>query len=225
MLDDGPPEGTVVYTPEQRAGRGQRKNAWHSAPGLNLTFSVLYHPQFLAPDHSFALNRVASLAVRAVVAQVLPGHKVEVKWPNDVLVNDKKIAGILIETTLERSQLRTAIIGIGLNVNQTDFPDNLVRPATSLALERNQETEIRPLMEQIWRELEGRYLALRSGRTEKLDREYLEFLYGYQEWLPMEVKGESKMGMVMGVDPQGRLALQFRPQLQYFDLQEIKFVP
>ena len=105
---------TIVSTDEQTGGRGQKGNTWESKPGQNLTISILLRPDMNAAPkaRNFDLNIVASLAVRDVLAEHLTRSKVEVKWPNDILVNHKKVAGILIENEFEGSELTLSLIHI-----------------------------------------------------------------------------------------------------------------
>src|SRR5690606_4392063 len=104
----------------QLKGRGQRGAVWLSEHGQNLTMSVVFKPTFLTPQDQFYLNVVVSLAVRAVLASYC--SEAFVKWLNDVLVHNKKVAGILIENQIKGNVLANSVAGIGLNVNQQSFP-------------------------------------------------------------------------------------------------------
>lgn len=132
---DGAPEGATFLAREQTRGRGRRDNGWWSAPGDNLTCSLLLRPELEAARVA-ALPLVVGLAVREVVARRLEGRwaapPVLVKWPNDVWVGSRKIAGILVESRLRGDIVSAAIVGIGLNVRTLDFPEELAGRATSL---------------------------------------------------------------------------------------------
>ena len=122
---------SVLSALEQTAGRGQRGNRWTSRPGENLTFSiVLKSPVLMADDH-FALNEIAALSVTDFLS--IYGIKAEIKWPNDIYVDGRKICGILIENSFRGKSISTSIIGIGLNINQRNFDVNLPNP-TSMVL-------------------------------------------------------------------------------------------
>lgn len=128
--------GTVVRALEQTHGRGQRGNCWEAEPGANLTFSVLTAPEPIPPSHHFLLSQTIALAIIDCLALhgIDGDHRLEVKWPNDIMVEDRKIAGILIENSLDTAGcIRRSIVGIGLNVNQTAFTPAAPN-ATSLAL-------------------------------------------------------------------------------------------
>lgn len=120
------PSGTVVYTPRQSAGRGQRGNYWESEPEKNLTFSLLLKNPAIAPVKQFYISEAISLAIIDVLSAY--SESFSIKWPNDIYYNDYKICGTLIETTLEGNKIENAIIGTGINVNQTNFLSNAPNP-------------------------------------------------------------------------------------------------
>ncbi len=125
------PGGTVLAAREQTAGRGQRGNTWYTQPGMNLTFSiVLKDIPLLAPD-AIRLNYLTSVAVASYLES--KGVKAQIKWPNDIYVAGRKICGMLLENTLgPGGQLMASVIGIGININQSEFPQ--LANATSLTL-------------------------------------------------------------------------------------------
>ncbi len=141
------PEGTVIMAESQFAGRGQQQNRWHTEPGKNLTFSILLNPVFLAATNQFDLTRVVSLGVFDALKPLL-GENLKIKWPNDIYYDDKKLGGILIESVLQGSQLKQAIIGIGLNVNQQVFPEWVPNP-TSVKQILQQDYDLTLLLSQI----------------------------------------------------------------------------
>lgn len=131
------PHGTLLTTRCQTAGRGQRGNSWEADPGLNVTMSLLIRPTGVPAADQFCLSEAVALAVAHTVAQELPQHlrdSVRVKWPNDIYVGDRKIAGILIELTLSGSGIIYAVAGIGLNVNQPQFRSGAPNPVSLLQL-------------------------------------------------------------------------------------------
>jgi BirA family biotin operon repressor/biotin-[acetyl-CoA-carboxylase] ligase len=224
LLEDEPPEGTVIWARHQRAGRGQAGTRWLDAPGQNLTFSLIYYPVFLEAAEAFRLSKVAALGLREAVQQVLPAVPVQIKWPNDILVDKQKVAGILIENQLEGKQLRSSVIGMGLNVNQLHFPEELKARATSLKLHLGQDTEVEPLLWKILERLEKYYLQLRARDLRSIDQQYNTHLYGYQEEVSLEVDGEIGSWQILGLDPQGRLGATQGKQIRYFSMKEVRFV-
>jgi BirA family transcriptional regulator, biotin operon repressor / biotin---[acetyl-CoA-carboxylase] ligase len=218
MLQRQPlPEGTVVVSDFQTAGRGQRGNSWESGKGMNLTFSVLLTPSLVEVTHQFDLTRVVSLAVADVVGRYLP---VRIKWPNDIMVNDRKICGILIENQVQGNRLSKSIVGIGLNINQRHFSSTL---ASSLAVESNQTFESAAVLEHLLEALEHRYLQLRQHQ-ELLRQQYLEQLYWKGERHQFLVQEQPTEGTIQGVDLEGRLQLQTTHGTSFFRLKEIRYL-
>jgi BirA family biotin operon repressor/biotin-[acetyl-CoA-carboxylase] ligase len=161
LAAEGAPEGTVVLTEHQRAGRGRRGRAWHDRPGDNLLFSIVLRPTLLAAQ----VPRLALLAAVAV-AEGIEGHtslRPGIKWPNDVLLSDRKCVGILAEATTEGAAVGHVILGIGVNVNQRQFSDDLTPHVTSLALELGSVVDRRALLGEILRALE-RWYAVHAVR-------------------------------------------------------------
>lgn len=155
----GAREGTVIVAEEQTAGRGRLKRAWLSPRG-SIALSVILHP---TPAQLPSLIMVASLAVVHCIEKV-SGLKAQIKWPNDVLVNNKKVCGILIESDVRGSAVDYAVIGIGLNVkvNTADFTE-IAASATSLSQELGKELSRREIIRCLLEELEALYLALPEG--------------------------------------------------------------
>lgn len=218
------PEGTVIFAHNQVQGKGQAGNRWFSMPYKNLTFSTILCPSFLALENVFYLSKMVAIALREAVADLLPRENVEIKWANDLFINGKKAGGILIENQLEQNRLKYAVIGIGLNVNQTHFGEEIVGIATSLRHYSIADWEILEVCEKILQKMEAFYLMLRQGKMEDLDRKYLNHLLGYGEerWLMV---GEEKRKMyIAGVEKSGRLAAAENGKMFYFDIKEVRWV-
>ena len=131
LAAEGAPHGTVVSCTAQTSGRGQRGNTWESAPGENVTMSVLIRPDGVAPREQFAISEAVALAVAETLDAYLPsGMRAEVKWPNDIYVGDRKICGILIENRISSTEICHSIAGIGLNINQKRFFSDAPNPVS-----------------------------------------------------------------------------------------------
>lgn len=224
LLADKAPEGTVVWAHHQSAGRGQKGNSWQVAPGQNLTFSLIYYPRFLENKEIFSLSKMVSIALYDFLVEKLPDADIKIKWPNDLLVNKQKVAGILIENQFEGNRLKGTAIGIGLNVNQLVFPEEIQGRTTSMTLTSGHTFDLRTLLWDVLVKLEGGYLRLRGGQKRLLDRQYYDRLYGYQEMIPIEIDGIVGDWMIMGVESSGRLAATQGQKIRYFDFKEIRFV-
>lgn len=220
-----PIDGTVIYTDHQYAGRGQIGSKWESATGKNIIVSVILYPKFLALQSQFKLNQVAALAIYDLLsAYVFPLDQLSVKWPNDIYIKDKKIGGILIENKLKGTLLANTIIGVGLNINQEVFPTNLPNP-TSLLLETGQSQDIYELIGRFCECLEHRYLQLKAEEYQQLDQDYLQVLYGYEEWRNYEIASTQQIirGKITGISPEGKLQIQTGQKKLEFYFKEVSF--
>ena len=195
---------TCYWALEQTAGIGQRGNNWEAEPGKNLTFSIVLHPTFLPADRQFKLTEALSLALVDFLSpftlQLLPS----IKWPNDIYVGIHKICGTLVSTRLQGSQIASAVCGIGLNVNQVDFPDWVPNP-TSLALLTGEKYELKPLLQKLLVCIEKRYNDLKSGLNP--EPEYLMHLLNLGQHARYTYNEEEITATITGVDPHGRLLL------------------
>ncbi len=151
----GAPEGTVVVAIEQRAGRGRQDRTWHAEPGKNLTFSIILRPR-IDPASLGIVSLFASVAVANTVS-ALSGKRAGCKWPNDVLLGGKKISGILCESVISGRVAEQVIVGIGLNVNQRDFPGGLAARSTSLLLETGSAFDLPAALAALLGDLEALY--------------------------------------------------------------------
>lgn len=206
VRDKMPIEGTVIVAKEQTSGRGQRSNSWVTEPQKNLTCSYILKPAFLAAKDQFMLSAVVAMAVYKTVSSFVPQAEVKVKWPNDILVGKKKIAGILIENSLRGRNLATSIVGIGLNVNQTDFPKEL--NATSLKTLSGTKATIEEVLNELNAHLEKRYLQLRQGDLKGILSELNHNLFGFNEQRLLTINGKNERVTILGARPSGELQLQ-----------------
>ena len=215
------PDGTVVWAQWQRKGRGQMGRNWTSEKGKNLTFSILYKFNNYPLGEQFLLNMVTSLAVIAVLER----HDVpdlRIKWPNDILSGKRKICGILVETVVKGTQLKAAIIGIGLNVNQEHFEEGL--RATSVKIATGTTIDLESLLQEIETELEAtkkKYLSVSRGEVWD---SYKALLYSKGELMKFQTPaGDFFTAVIEGVDAAGRLLLRHTPEeVKAYSLNEIK---
>lgn len=214
-------EGTVIIADFQEKGKGQRGNSWESEEGKNLTFTIILKPSFLKAGQQFFLNKIASLAVYDFLRST-GTDGISIKWPNDILINGKKIAGILIENTLHANNIIHSIIGIGMNVNQAEFKS--AANAASLKAISGKNFPLDKCLESLCSCMEARYLKLKSG-IGSADSDYLHSLYGLNEWKSYLVKGEKILCSISGVTPEGFLILQQENGKEIFcDFKEVAFL-
>jgi BirA family biotin operon repressor/biotin-[acetyl-CoA-carboxylase] ligase len=202
------PDGFVVTADDQTAGRGQAGRAWHSAPGLNFTGSILLRDRPLPAQRPFQLNKAAALAVRDAVADLLGTCSgLQVKWPNDVVTCGRKLAGILPQLVWQGSRLEAVVLGIGLNVNEQAFPPELAGRATSLNLLAGRPFDLHRVRATLCRCLDARLHQVASAPAQ-LDADYLAGLYRYQEWAQYRHGQQTLTASIVGVDLAGGLVLE-----------------
>jgi len=218
-----PSEGTVISTLNQYQGRGQIGSTWESEAEKNINFSLILYPTFLPVKDQFQLNQAMSLGVRDFVAEYLL-NPVKVKWSNDIYVREKKVAGILIQNSLMGSQIRASVIGIGINVNQTEFVSNPHNP-TSFKLETGTDFDLEKLGAALCHCLEQRYLKLKFGQADAIQSDYLNHLYRYRETaLFQRPNGIVFIGEIIGISETGKLGIRSDNEIEYFATKEIRFL-
>ena len=155
LAEEGAAEGTVAWADYQSAGKGRRGRSWESPAGSNLYFSILLRPE-VTPEKAPMLTLVMAYSAAKAVEEVT-GLQAQIKWPNDLVLNKKKICGILTEMHLSGCQIDHVIVGVGINVNVTEFPEELLDKATSLYLEKHEKIERKLLLQSILKEFAEQY--------------------------------------------------------------------
>jgi BirA family biotin operon repressor/biotin-[acetyl-CoA-carboxylase] ligase len=170
LAETGAPEGTVVIADVQTAGRGRHGRTWNSPAGAGLYMSLILRPAgTLAESHSpAALLTLASGVAVAEAVRARTGLPAEIKWPNDVLVGKRKLAGILAEAAAQAGVLHYVILGIGLNILQTAFPPDLAGRATSIEAETSRSCDRDELLDELLDRLARRYADLQAGRFDAI---------------------------------------------------------
>lgn len=168
------PSGTVIYTHNQSAGRGQRGNSWEAEPGKNLTFSMLVKNPAVVPAAQFCISEAVSLGIVDFLSQYADGFSI--KWPNDIYHGDRKICGILIEHSLCGNSIRHTIVGAGININQDEFRSDAPNPV-SLKQITGKELDLEVAMRDVCTRIENEISALAGGDISVLHSRYLAALY------------------------------------------------
>ena len=215
---------SVVAAVTQTAGRGQRGNRWVSAPGDNLTFSLLLKPQGLPVREVMALTCMATLAVRDTLRG--EGVAAVIKWPNDIYVGKRKICGMLVENGLDGTAIDWSVIGIGINLNQTVFPVEVLNP-TSLKRLTGRSYELEPFLEKVCREIDALLPELetpegRNGLLSAYERDL------FQKDAPAPYRdlatGEEFTGVILGITPEGLLRVEAEGRERTFGFKEISYI-
>ena len=227
LLDEGADIiDNVVVADFQSLGKGQGSNVWESESGKNLLFSIALDMSYLKAENQFLLTQMVSVAMIDVLKKYLSEESLFIKWPNDIYFNDKKIAGILIKNEIKGMMLGTSIIGIGLNVNQESFDENLPNPI-SMKMITGENYDLESLLNDICNELRVMsYEQYRNAHSSQLTaHSYIKYLYRYRQWSFYEHEGSVKEMMIIGYDQFGRLILKEKNDREVVcDLKEIIFV-
>lgn len=218
------PEGTVIMAEQQSAGRGQRECVWETEPGKNLTFSVFLTPNFITPNEAFKLNIMVSLALNGALSKYV-SEGLSIKWPNDIYYKTQKLGGILIENSIMGNNLKHTIIGIGLNVNQREFGNDLKGRAISLTQILQQDLDLTVLLGEICSALEAAYLNLRAGKNSAQNEIYTSKLYQLGSVAKYSHNGETFEGVIKGVTEHGLLEIGLlNGKTQAFGFKEVSFL-
>ncbi len=216
-------EGSVVVTAYQENGKGLDDNQWESEIGKNLCLSFCLCPGFIKPQEQFLLNKVVSLAIADLVKELIPRKQVKIKWPNDVYVEDKKIAGILINNSIQGDEMMYSIIGVGLNVNQTKFLSDAPNPV-SLKMLSKKESDLDWTLNRLCDCINFRFRGLMRDRN-KINEEYLKKLYRFGLFEKYKIDQKTISAKITGIDEYGKLCLESNEAKKYCcDLKEIAFI-
>ena len=217
--------GVVVYAGEQTAGKGMGTNIWESEPYDNLTFSMGVDMAFLKAPDQFLLSQAVPLGLLDVLDAWLPSDELTVKWPNDLYFGNRKLSGILINSTIHGMDMGVSVIGIGLNVNQLRFKKWPTHPI-SMRMILNKEVPLEPLLKQLVNAVDQRIEVLHSPEgIEKIKSDYLRRLYRYHQWGNFEAKEGMVKRYITGIDQFGRLETIDESGAKFvYDIKEIRFV-
>tara|TARA_B100001175_G_scaffold91670_1_gene77444 strand:+ start:49 stop:774 length:726 start_codon:yes stop_codon:yes gene_type:complete len=215
-------ELVCIYTFNQISGKGQRGREWKSEPYKNLCISFYQRfSQKFSDDILFKLNMIVSLKI----INILKKHnipKLSIKWPNDILSENKKISGILIETSLKKDQLNYIIIGIGLNVNQTEFYD--LFNASSLKNIINQDFDLNKLIKHFIKEFSNLNIKSDLVSLEDLKREYFKNLYGTNSFLKYYYKGSEITGKIVDVKSSELIKMMVNNSVNIYSAKDLKLI-
>ena len=215
-------EGTVIFANFQTKGEGQRGAYWESKYKKNILTSMVIAPNVTIEDH-FNINMSVSLGLYDFFFKHFK-KEAKIKWPNDILIGNKKIAGILIKNITQGKSITNVIVGIGINVNQTQFPDFPTK-ATSFSLELEKDFQLTLLQEELIQAVENRYLQFKEGEIEKIKSEYLKNLFAINKWREYKIQDVIKKAKIIEIDDYGHLILEFQDaSIKTLSLKEIKYL-
>ena len=221
LLTKRPPEGTVFITDSQIDGRGQHSNKWESEPYKNLTFSILLYPKFLEIIKQFEISKAISLGVTDYLKELT--DQVSIKWPNDIYIGNRKVAGILIENSVCGNKISSCIVGIGLNINQLVFTGDAPNPVSMIQI-TGQVYDLDEALSNLCLKIDARYQQLLNGKFSQIDEDYIEGLFRRDIWLPYADETGDFEGRILGVDQIGQLKIETRSGIvRKYQFKEVAF--
>lgn len=201
------PEGSVVVTDFQTAGRGQVGNTWESEAGMNLMFSLVIYPDFLPANRQFLISQIAALSVKDTLSQYT--DQVMVKWPNDIYWQDRKICGMLIENDLSGHSLYCSVIGIGINLNQQIFRSDAPNPV-SLTQITGMKYDREEVLNRFMQLFFGYYVWLLQEKEEEIRAAYMAALYRNDGFYLYTDTAGAFEARIHSIELTGHLVLQLR---------------
>jgi BirA family biotin operon repressor/biotin-[acetyl-CoA-carboxylase] ligase len=215
-------EGTVIRAGFQTAGKGQQGNRWESERDKNLLFSIILFPSSVEPDEQFLISMTISLGICDYLKQFL--SNVTIKWPNDIYVNNNKLAGILIENSLIGHYIESSVAGIGININQETFSQEIPNPV-SVKIITGKEHDTDLFLRELLSRLDKRYKQLLYGDRDQIRNEYFSNLYRAGEWHYYKSEGKLFKGKIASVSTSGILTMeQEEKQFGEFSFKELDYI-
>jgi BirA family transcriptional regulator, biotin operon repressor / biotin---[acetyl-CoA-carboxylase] ligase len=196
--------GTVIFAEEQLKGKGQREKSWVSEPEKNLTFSIILYPDNTCIQNPFIINKVIAVSLIEICLQYLPKETIEIKWPNDIMVNKKKISGILIENNFIGQHINFCVVGIGININQ----ENTMEHATSLYQLLNKAQNRADIFKDILEKIDLNYRFLLSHGYTFFENKFNQSLLGYRMSNLFKIKESIIEAQLIECDTNGSIIIQ-----------------
>jgi len=216
--------GTVIQANHQLKGRGRQNNVWESNPGENLLFSIIITPQSIHPSKQFVINELVSITLRDYLQKTIPDKTVKIKWPNDIFIENKKIAGILIEHSIMGATIDCSIIGIGININQIHFPSLFPSP-TSLKIETGLHHDIQQLCMDYSNLFLNEFELFSPEKELSLTETYSQHLYRLHEKHDFLIDGKKTEAIITGIDEYGCLLMKMEEgNVRAYELNSIAYV-
>ena len=207
LSEKGMPHGTLTVADRQSAGRGRCGRGWDSPQGCNIYMSLLLRPDF-APDKASMLTLVMAYSVQKAI-QSCTGLESQIKWPNDIVLNGKKIVGILTEMDAEMNRISNVIIGVGINVNVEAFPEEIADRATSLQIEAGAEIQRNLLVAEVMKQFERDYESFLETKDLSWMREaYNDRLVNRGKEVMVHGEKEPYRALALGINDAGELCVR-----------------
>ena len=214
LAEQGLPEGTVVIALSQTKGRGRKGRAWISPPDQNLYLSIILRPQ--EPANRFGLWTLAAAIAVAHAIHQFTSLPARLKWPNDVMINKRKVAGLLLESAIHGERFKYVVMGIGVNVNlrREDLPEGVRNSATSMAEELGRETDRVGFLQSLLKNLEDQYNVFQTGPRKKILETYCSLSETIGETVTIKGTDREWTGKAIGITTGGELILRDQDQAE-----------
>jgi len=218
-----PSEGTAISAAFQTQGRGQIGRFWESSLGKNILTSIIFKPSFLPINRQFEFTIFISVAIWRFISSKLKNPEIcSIKWPNDIYIGNKKIAGILIQNALQGNKIKYTIAGVGININQIDFSGDIPNP-TSLKIECQKEFDVEKLLEELFLVLDDEYdRFMQNSRIH--ESIYLRNLYRINQKSKFRIEDKIVEGIIRGVNDEGNLMIEHENGLAKYVFRQIQYV-
>jgi len=224
MVRDGiAKHGEAWFSYEQTHGKGRRGKMWKAEKGKNIISTIVVSTRFLTVYQQFYLSVAVSLACLEFYKKYA-GDESKIKWPNDIFWNDRKAGGILIENVVKGNDWQWAIIGIGININQTEFSVDGVFVPVSLKQITGREYDIIALANELYEMVMKKYDALKNNQFDKMLIEYNQILFGLEKKVKLKKDNIIFETTVKGVTPHGKL-ITYSSMEKQFDFDEVEWQP
>ena len=217
------PEGTVIQTNYQSTGRGQAGNSWESEDGKNLLISIVLYPTMINPSDQFIISMTVSLGICDFLSRYT--SLCSIKWPNDIYISNDKIAGILIESSIIDSCIKSTIAGIGININQDHFLSDAPNPV-SLKMLTGKSYNLKTCLTEMVNDLDRRYKQVLSENFSQIKDEYVSKLYRLNEWHTFTDTESNFSGRIITAGSDGRLKIEKRTgETVEYSFKDVNFTP
>lgn len=209
LAQEGAEHGSVIIADEQTKGRGRLSKSWYSAKSEGIWMSIILRPEQIQPQQAPQLT----LLTATVLAEVLTNNchiAPKIKWPNDILVNNRKLSGILTEMQAEQDRIQYIILGIGMNVNQQNstLPDDIREIATSLSIESGQQWQLQPIIQQILQSLEKAYNLFITEGFSSAKKTWEQYAFRLGDVMKIKTLNEEWNGKLLGIEKDGALRFE-----------------
>jgi BirA family transcriptional regulator, biotin operon repressor / biotin---[acetyl-CoA-carboxylase] ligase len=216
------PEGTIIHSNYQSAGKGYAGNEWESEDGKNLLLSIVLYPSFVKPSDQFCISMAVSLGICDFIRRFIPDCSI--KWPNDIYIKNDKIAGVLLENTIIADHIEYSIAGIGININQEKFISPAPNPV-SLRQITSKTYDLQACLIDLTKDLDIRYKQLIGGNAESVRKEYISKLYRLNEWSQFKDIDGQFTGRIKSIGDYGTLMIENQDMdIRGYAFKEVEFI-